>query len=222
MNVNGGATLHDTAHAQPSSTSRDRDDGITRSVTCPLDRRPAEVGRAREWAREALPGWGLSEQADLVELIVSELVTNAVQHGHGKIGVSLSYTDGDLWIEVTDQGPGRPRVRHPSPDDTSGRGLALIEALTTLNGGALGFIDHASGPGKIVYAAVPLPPAALRRLPAPSASRKRGSDHRGVTDYRGGRSANRVRRRGHSVRGTDATASPGCHRAWLRKSNPSP
>jgi anti-sigma regulatory factor (Ser/Thr protein kinase) len=210
MNVNGRATPHDTAHPRPSSRSRDRDDGITQSVTCPLDREPAEVGRVREWARGALPGWGLSEQADLVELIVSELVTNALQHGHGKIGISLSYTHGDLWIEVTDQGPGRPRLRHPSLDDTSGRGLALIEALTTLNGGALGFIEHTSGPGKTVYAVVPLPPAALRRLPAPGASRQRGSDRLGASGYQGGGSANGVRRRGHVVRGTDAgTASPG-------------
>ena len=209
MNVNGRATPHDTAHPQPS-TSRDRDDGITQSVTCPVGREPAEVGRAREWAREALPRWRLCEHADLVELIVSELVTNAIQHGHGKIGISLSYTHGDLWIEVTDQGPERPRLRHPSPDDTSGRGLALIEALTTLKGGALGCIDPTSGPGKTVYAAVPLPPAALRRLPAPGASRRRGSDSRAATDYRGGGSANRVRRLGHAVRGTDAgTASAG-------------
>ena len=127
------------------------------SVTCALDREPAEVGRAREWARNALPRWGLDEHAGLVELIVSELVTNAIRHGHGEIGISLTCTHADLWIEVSDEGPGRPQLRHPSPSDTAGRGLALIETLTTLNGGGWGCIDRAPSPGKTVYAAVPVP-----------------------------------------------------------------
>jgi anti-sigma regulatory factor (Ser/Thr protein kinase) len=127
------------------------------SVRCRLDPEPVQAGRAREWARKALPGWGLDEHADLVEMIVSELVTNAIRHGHGPIGIRLSYTDGDLWIEVTDHGAGWPRLRYPSIDDTSGRGLALIDALTELSDGTWGVIRHTRGPGKTVYAAMHLP-----------------------------------------------------------------
>ena len=49
------------------------------SAVSRLGRDPVEVGRAREMVRKALPGWGIAEHTGLAELIVSELVTNAVQ-----------------------------------------------------------------------------------------------------------------------------------------------
>jgi anti-sigma regulatory factor (Ser/Thr protein kinase) len=171
MTANGRAARRD----RRASAAISRDDrAVTamtaprrQSVTCRLNREPTEVGRAREWARNALPGWGLDQHTDLVVLIVSELVTNAIRHGCGGIGISLAYTHGNLWIEVTDQGSGRPRLRHASPEDTTGRGLAVIQALTTLNGGELGCIDSTGGPGKTVYAVVPLPRARYARTGSP-------------------------------------------------------
>jgi anti-sigma regulatory factor (Ser/Thr protein kinase) len=127
------------------------------AVSCRLDREPAQVGRAREQARKTLPGWGLGEHADLTELIVSELVTNAMVHGDGQIEVRLSCAArGDLWVEVRDDGAGRPVRQRPGTDDEWGRGLALIDGLIEPYGGARGVEEDRNGPGKTVFVAVPL------------------------------------------------------------------
>ena len=121
-----------------------------------VGRDPVEVGRAREMARKALPGWGIGEHSGLAELIVSELVTNAVRHAEGPIRVRVSYACGDLWTEVHDQGTGRPARQHATTDDEQGRGLELLDGLIGLHGGARGVADDNDGPGKTVYVAVSL------------------------------------------------------------------
>src|SRR5260370_30374862 len=66
------------------------------------------IGRARDQARKALGDWGLDEHADLAELVVNELVTNAMCHGPGPVGVRLSCAADPLRAEVHDPGAGRP------------------------------------------------------------------------------------------------------------------
>ena len=97
------------------------------AVSYRLDPEPVQVGRAREQTRKFLPGLGLGEHADLAELIVSELVTNAMVHGEGQIEVRLSCACGDLRAEVHDDGADRPVRQCPGTDDERGRGLELIE-----------------------------------------------------------------------------------------------
>ena len=126
------------------------------SVAFRLDQDPAQVGHAREQAREALPRWGLDGHVDLAELIVSELVTNAMRHGDAPIEVRLSYADGDLRVEVHDRGAGRPVRHHAATDDECGRGLGLLDGLIAPHGGQRGVINDRAGPGKTVYVAVPL------------------------------------------------------------------
>jgi anti-sigma regulatory factor (Ser/Thr protein kinase) len=121
-----------------------------------LGRDPAEVGRAREMARKALPGWGIAEHTGLAELIVSELVTNAVRHAEGPIEVRVSYACGELRTEVHDEGAGRPIRQHATTDDEEGRGLELLDGLIGLHGGARGVVDDSDGPGKTIYVAVSL------------------------------------------------------------------
>jgi signal transduction histidine kinase len=121
------------------------------SVACLLGREPVQVGHAREQARKALAEWGLGEHAGLAELIVSELVTNALCHGDGRIGMRLSCAGGYLRAEVHDGGPGRPVRKHAGTDDECGRGLELLDGLIELHGGELGVIDDHAGPGKTVY-----------------------------------------------------------------------
>lgn len=126
------------------------------SVTYPLRRHPSEISRARELARKALTDWGLAEHTDLAELIVSELTTNALRHGAGPITVRLSYASySDLWLEVHDQGRGRPVLRKTTADDEQGRGLALLDALMDLHRGIRGIADDPSSPGKSIYVALP-------------------------------------------------------------------
>jgi anti-sigma regulatory factor (Ser/Thr protein kinase) len=116
-----------------------------------LDHNPAHVGHARRQVRETLHRWDLHAQADLTELIVSELVTNALRHGTGPIEVRLFYRCGDLRIEVHDSGQGRPVRREVTDDDECGRGLLLLDGLLGIHGGARGVRDDKDGTGKTVY-----------------------------------------------------------------------
>lgn len=101
---------------------------------------PAEVGRARRWARSRLTGSGIGPDEPLAEalvLIVSELVTNAVVHtGCPAVlrmcvpaGPGGHCEDGTVRIEVADSS-GRPPVpRRAGGDDSGGRGLELVDGL---------------------------------------------------------------------------------------------
>ncbi|MGW1886818.1 SpoIIE family protein phosphatase [Streptomyces sp. NPDC001970] len=100
---------------------------------------PQEVRRARRLVREQLTVWGLDEQAHTLELLVSELVTNAVRHGAdgasaaggaggGGIELRLVRTDA-LLCEVTDDGHMLPTLLSAGPGDESGRGLRVVSGL---------------------------------------------------------------------------------------------
>jgi anti-sigma regulatory factor (Ser/Thr protein kinase) len=128
-----------------------------RAVSFCLEPEPGQVARARELARAALARRGLGGHFWLAELIVSELVTNAIVHGAGPVRVDLSCGDGRLRVEVHDGHPRRPVRRQPSPDDEAGRGLALINGLIGLYGGEFDVADDDSGPGKSVRVIVCLP-----------------------------------------------------------------
>ena len=78
--------------------------GNRHSVTYHLGHDLSEVSYAREQARHTVPGWGLDEHCYLIEVPLSELVTNAVHHG--EVEVIISYACGRLWIEVHDDGRG--------------------------------------------------------------------------------------------------------------------
>jgi len=119
---------------------------------------PAELGHARELVRKTLAAWALGEQAELAELVVTELATNALRHGIGPIDISLCYSGNDLRTEVHDHGTGRPVRRPTTADDEQGRGLELLDGLTNLNGGARGVVDDTDGPGKTVYVVLSLYP----------------------------------------------------------------
>jgi anti-sigma regulatory factor (Ser/Thr protein kinase) len=65
---------------------------------------------------------------DDAALVVSELVTNAVQAGSSFIGLSVELHHGELRLEVTDDGAGWPMLQHPDPGADHGRGLLLVAA----------------------------------------------------------------------------------------------
>ena len=129
-------------------------DAPEHDITYRLDAVPAMVGHARERARKALADWGLPEYTDLAQLIISELVTNAVCHGHGPITVRLSYAPGELHFGVHDFGSGRPTHRQPAPHGESGRGLELVDALIALHGGVRSIGNDSDGSGKTVCVTV--------------------------------------------------------------------
>ncbi|WP_330309496.1 MULTISPECIES: SpoIIE family protein phosphatase [unclassified Streptomyces] len=93
----------------------------------PLD--PAVVADARKATTAQLSVWGLDELAFTTELVVSELVTNAIRHASGPIRLRL-ITEQTLICEVSDGGATAPHLRHPKTTDEGGRGLFLISQVT--------------------------------------------------------------------------------------------
>ncbi|MFF1319963.1 ATP-binding SpoIIE family protein phosphatase [Streptomyces chartreusis] len=90
---------------------------------------PEEVGRARAVVREQLHDWGLARLTDHAELMVSELVTNAVRHSHGR-PVELRLVRGDtLLCEVDDDDHDLPTLLSAGPLDDAGRGLRVVSML---------------------------------------------------------------------------------------------
>ena len=120
-------------------------------MCCRLSREPAQVRHARKQAREALARWGLAKHADLAELIVSELATNAIRHGDGVVHVCVSFVRCDLRVEVHDDAADRPVRQQATADDESGRGLAVLDGLIGLHGGRRGVATDSTGHGKTVY-----------------------------------------------------------------------
>ncbi|MGD1225717.1 SpoIIE family protein phosphatase [Streptomyces krungchingensis] len=98
---------------------------------------PAVVAEARQAATRQLAAWGLDEAAFATELIVSELVTNAVRYAGGPIGLRL-IRDDVLVCEVTDPSNTQPRLRRARWTDEGGRGLFLVAQLSTRWGSRYG------------------------------------------------------------------------------------
>ncbi|MYS95083.1 MULTISPECIES: SpoIIE family protein phosphatase [Streptomyces] len=94
-----------------------------------LDPDPALVADARRMATRQLARWGLQELAFTTELVVSELVTNAIRHATGPIRLRL-IRERALVCEVFDSGATAPHLRHPRTTDEGGRGLLLVSQLT--------------------------------------------------------------------------------------------
>ncbi|OIK02560.1 ATP-binding protein [Streptomyces sp. MUSC 14] len=90
----------------------------------------ARVGRMRRITAAHLRLWHVSEPtAESVVLAVSELVTNAIRHGRGDVGLKILYADNDVRVEVTDGNPKPATLTNAQSDDTSGRGLFLVAVL---------------------------------------------------------------------------------------------
>ncbi|MFD4576991.1 SpoIIE family protein phosphatase [Streptomyces sp. NPDC058417] len=93
-----------------------------------LEPEDAAPGRARRLARRALVRWGLEDMTDAVELLVSEVVTNAVRYATRPVTLRLLRTD-VLRCEVGDDVPQLPRLRQARATDEGGRGLILVNRL---------------------------------------------------------------------------------------------
>ncbi|WAP60709.1 SpoIIE family protein phosphatase [Streptomyces sp. S465] len=90
---------------------------------------PAAVARTRKNALAQLTAWGLEELALVSELVVSELVTNAIRYGQPPIRLRLIH-DRSLICEVSDHSSTAPHLRRARVFDEGGRGLLLVAQLT--------------------------------------------------------------------------------------------
>ncbi|MGW1706248.1 SpoIIE family protein phosphatase [Streptomyces sp. NPDC002206] len=102
----------------------------TRTVaTWDLPADPAAVSHARTHIAEKLTAWGLTDAAPTTELIVSELVTNAIRHAQPPIQLRLIHHAGSLVCEVADGSSTSPHLRRARTFDENGRGLFIVAQL---------------------------------------------------------------------------------------------
>ncbi|GAB7029871.1 hypothetical protein JCM4914_13320 [Streptomyces platensis subsp. malvinus] len=121
-----------------------------------LPARRTSVPEARKRVQTLLVEWGAAQQVrDDVELVVSELFTNAVRHtGSEKVGCEIALIGAHIRIEITDEGDAggaAPKVQPGTPDQECGRGLFLVGALSD----GWGSRPADSGRGRVVWADLP-------------------------------------------------------------------
>ncbi|MGW6984652.1 SpoIIE family protein phosphatase [Streptomyces sp. NPDC054932] len=120
-----------------------------RIATWDLAADPALVSEVRAAAMDQLSRWGLEESSFAVELLLSELVTNAVRYGTAPIQVRLIH-DRNLICEVHDASSSAPRMRQSATTDEGGRGLFLVAQLARAWG------TRYTTDGKVIWAECPL------------------------------------------------------------------
>jgi len=122
-------------HPTPgTSTDADGSPGPIASRSELLPGEPASVGRARRLVRKALDDAGRAEWAEAAELACSEVVSNAVLHAHTDVQLTIAVTDAGVRVEVHDFSPLLPLQRNYTEQATTGRGMALVAALTSEHG----------------------------------------------------------------------------------------
>lgn len=116
-----------------------------------LPSQPSAAGAARSFVRDALGEHPVDAGVvHATQLIMSELVTNALLHGAGTLAATVALVGDVLRVVVEDDGEAQPLIRAASADATSGRGLAIVEAYAR----AWGVEDR--GAGKAVWAELSL------------------------------------------------------------------
>lgn len=146
----------DTAHDDDVALLVARLNGLedTRVECWQLSAESWQVAVVRARVRETLARWGLHQLADSAELVVSELVTNAVRHATGPIEVQVLLLDQIVSFSVGDAKTPLPRLRRTSFDDEGGRGLQLVSLLGHRWGA------RATPTGKVVWCDLLRPPPA--------------------------------------------------------------
>ncbi|MGW7397272.1 ATP-binding protein [Streptomyces cyaneofuscatus] len=94
-----------------------------------IDPDPVRIAQLRRITSVLLVEWASSPMVQDVTVVVSELVTNAIEHGRGAVGFRLSLTGEGLLLEVVDGNPVHARLRSAAADDEHGRGLLLVSCL---------------------------------------------------------------------------------------------
>ncbi|GAA3494608.1 hypothetical protein GCM10019016_017080 [Streptomyces prasinosporus] len=89
---------------------------------------PTACSSARTVIRDVLPQWGLEDLVPTAELLVSELVSNALRHASGPLRLTLERVS-DLRCLVSDGTTDLPRPADAGPEDEGGRGLTLVDML---------------------------------------------------------------------------------------------
>src|SRR6266487_2802670 len=121
-----------------------------RHVSWTLPPELTSARRARGLIRRPLTRWELSDLIPVTELLVSELVTNAVRYAQGTIGLRL-VLEGGLVCEVLDNSAALPRLRNPGNEDERGRGLQVVSQMAQRWG------TRRTSAGKVVWSEQSVP-----------------------------------------------------------------
>ena len=124
-----------------------RHEAVLASIVLPGQRQSVAIGR--HWVvRTAVEGGVTGMANQVVELLASELLANAVLHGPAStaIGIQVRHTDSSVRVSVSDGGDTSPVVLHREPSAPNGRGMAIVEAMSS----RWGVEEHADG-GKTVW-----------------------------------------------------------------------
>jgi anti-sigma regulatory factor (Ser/Thr protein kinase) len=116
--------------------------------------RRESVSAARRFARATLCEQS-AETLDAVELMVSELATNCVQHARSDFEIAIDVTRREIRVAARDSGAGQPAPRSPTPSEPTGRGLRIVEAMSERWG-----VLPTDG-GKTVWFTIPRRPVAV-------------------------------------------------------------
>jgi anti-sigma regulatory factor (Ser/Thr protein kinase) len=119
-------------------------DPLSPALTFPLSGGLRSPGTARTLIREALTGCS-EDRIATAQLLVSELVTNAVLHARPPFVLGIQLNGDQTGVVVTDGSSAHPLARPIHDDTADGRGLPLVEALSSSWGW------HIAGPGKSVW-----------------------------------------------------------------------
>src|SRR6516165_5583281 len=125
-----------------------------------LDPEFTSVRQARSLIRDPLKRWGLEDLVPITELLVSELVTNAIKYAKGDILLRLVLESDSLVCEVHDSSPALPRVLQVDRDAENGRGLHVVSQLATRWGARR---THA---GKVVWCEQTVPASVMEAIAA--------------------------------------------------------
>jgi anti-sigma regulatory factor (Ser/Thr protein kinase) len=106
--------------------------------------------RARSFTAAALHGWDLDDLTDLAELLVTELVTNAVVHAGSTIHLCVRLAPEAVRVEVQDSSSEEPRVEARGLTAEGGRGMQLVSELAGAHG-----TEQVGDDGKIVWFELP-------------------------------------------------------------------
>jgi anti-sigma regulatory factor (Ser/Thr protein kinase) len=107
-------------------------DGSARWTLPAVSPRPEQVSYVRHQTALILQLWRLADLTSPVEVLISELATNAVRHARTLFTVSVTWDGLTLTAEVSDASPLAPRPQlNPYPDREGGRGLLLVDAIAS-------------------------------------------------------------------------------------------
>ncbi len=92
---------------------------------------PGSVAAARRFATELLAGGLAPDALEGIRLMVSELATNCIRHTNSGFELTIVQRRDRVRVEATDDGAGEPRRRSPKPTEPTGRGLQIIDMLSS-------------------------------------------------------------------------------------------